>query len=95
VDPAFVDAFMGADPAGRDALVAAKISVPTLLLTADPKESALADGEAERIAALGPVQVVRFPGIGHRIHGLRPEPFLEALEPFLRRMRAEAPATAR
>ncbi|HEY8655621.1 MAG TPA: alpha/beta hydrolase [Candidatus Limnocylindria bacterium] len=88
VDPAFVDAFIAPDPAGRAALDAAVPAVPTLLLAADPKESALAPGEAERIAAREGVQLQRFPGQGHRIHGLRPELFLEALEPFLRAHRA-------
>jgi hypothetical protein len=31
--------------------------------------------------------VKRFPGHGHVVHGFRPEPFLETLEPFLRRLR--------
>jgi len=74
--------------AARAALDAAVPAVPTLLLAADPKESALAPGEAERIAAREGVQLQRFPGQGHRIHGLRPELFLEALEPFLRAHRA-------
>ena len=88
VDPAFVDAFIAGDPAGRAALEAAVVPVPTLLLAADPKESALAPGEAERIGAQDGVQVQRFPGQGHRIHGMRPELFLETLEPFLRAHRA-------
>lgn len=88
VDPAFVDAFIADDPAGRAALEAAVVPVPTLLLAADPKESALAPGEAERIGAHERVQVQRFPGQGHRIHGMRPELFLETLEPFLRAHRA-------
>jgi len=88
VDPAFVDAFIAGNPAGRAALEAAVAPVPTLLLAADPKESALAPGEAERIGAQDGVQVQRFPGQGHRIHGMRPELFLETLEPFLRAHRA-------
>jgi pimeloyl-ACP methyl ester carboxylesterase len=48
----------------------------------------MADGEADRLASeLKDVKLMKFPGVGHRIHGLRPEPFLEALEPFLRRVR--------
>ncbi len=30
---------------------------------------------------------MKFPDVAHRIHGLRPEPFIEALEPFQRRIR--------
>lgn len=91
VDPTFVDAFIAGDAAGRLALEAAVPpgrTVPTLLLAADPKESALAQGEAERLGAHDAVQVQRFPGQGHRIHGMRPELFLETLEPFLRAHRA-------
>ena len=91
VDPAFVDAFIAGDPAGRAALTAAAAAMPsgpTLLLAADPKESALAPDEADRIGAQPHVQVQRFPGQGHRLHGMRPELFLETLEPFLRAHRA-------
>lgn len=84
VDPAFVEAFIAGDPTGRAALEAAVVPVPTLLLAADPKDSALAPHEAERFGAQKGVQVQRFPGQGHRIHGIRPELFLEMLEPFLR-----------
>jgi pimeloyl-ACP methyl ester carboxylesterase len=87
VDPAFVGAFIADDADGRAALEAAVPpgkAVPTLLLAADPKESALAPGEAERLGAHDAVQVQRFPGQGHRIHGMRPELFLETIEPFLR-----------
>ena len=92
VDPAFIDAFVAGDAAGRTALEAAVPpagngpAVPTLLLAADPKDSALAPGEADRLGA--GVQVHHFPGQGHRIHGMRPELFLETLEPFLRAHRA-------
>jgi pimeloyl-ACP methyl ester carboxylesterase len=89
VDPAFVDTMVVPDPAGSAAIAEAARTVrcPVLLLTADPKMTALAEGEVERLASEN-VSVVRFPGVGHRIHGLRPEPFLEALEPFLRKARA-------
>ncbi|HEX9268469.1 MAG TPA: alpha/beta hydrolase [Candidatus Limnocylindria bacterium] len=92
VDPAFVDAFgAGDDPDGRALLAAAAPPCPVLLLAADPKQgSALGEGEPEQLVSRWSpnATLVRFPGIGHRIHGLRPEPFLEALEPFLRRARA-------
>ena len=88
LDPAFVDAFMaqGEDTGGRAAITSAVagVTVPAVVLAADPLQgSALADGEADALAARG-WPVTRYPGVGHRIHGVRPEPFLEALEPFLR-----------
>jgi pimeloyl-ACP methyl ester carboxylesterase len=89
-DPAFLDAIVTRDEPGSAAIAAAARSIrcPVLLLTAGVG-SALAEGEADRLAATIPdAKVMRFPGIGHRIHGLRPEPFLEAIEPFLRRVRA-------
>jgi len=94
VDPAFVEQFGHSKPDGHELVVAATPIVPTLLLAASAADgSALKDGEADALAKRWPeVQVVRFPGVGHRIHGLRPEPFLEALEPFLRRVRAPVPA---
>ncbi len=91
VDPAFVTLLGTADRDGSRAIADAVSTVraPLLLLAADQKSSALAEGEAERITATAPDRtLVRFPGVGHRIHGVRPEPFLEALEPFLRRVRS-------
>ena len=92
VDAAFVDAVVTRDEAGTAAIAdaAPKVKCPVLLLAAGAG-SALADGEADRLAAqLEDVKVMKYPGVGHRIHGLRPEPFLEALEPFLRRVRTSA-----
>ena len=89
VDPRFVEQFGHSAPDGHDLVVRAVPSMPTLVLATGVADgSALAEGEADLIAKRWPeVQVVRFPGVGHRIHGLRPEPFLEALEPFLRKAR--------
>ncbi|MGH2378489.1 MAG: alpha/beta fold hydrolase [Candidatus Limnocylindria bacterium] len=89
-DPAFLDALVTRDEAGTVAIAEAARSVRCpLLLLASGVGSALAEGEADRIAAAAPdAKVMRFPGVGHRIHGLRPEPVLEAIEPFLRRVRA-------
>ena len=90
VDPALVALMGTADPEGSRAIddAVASVRAPLLLLASDPKTTALKDGEAERIIAAAPDRtLVRFPGLGHRIHGVRPEPFLEALEPFLRRTR--------
>lgn len=91
-DPAFVEAIVTRDEPGSLAIAAAAKSVrtPVLLLVAGVG-SALAEGEADRLASAIPdTKVMRFPGVGHRIHGVRPEPFLEAIEPFLRRVRASA-----
>jgi esterase len=90
VDAAVVDQVLTRDEAGTKAIAEApaRVKAPVLLLVAGTG-SALAEGEADRLTLqLVDVKVMRFPGVGHRIHGLRPEPFLEALEPFLRRVRA-------
>jgi pimeloyl-ACP methyl ester carboxylesterase len=86
-----VEQFGHTTPDGHELVADAVPAVPTLLLAASPADgSALKEGEADAIAKRWPhLQVVRFPGVGHRIHGLRPEPFLEALEPFLRKSRAQ------
>jgi pimeloyl-ACP methyl ester carboxylesterase len=93
VDPAVVDQVLTRDAAGSQAIddAPSRVRCPVLLLAAGVG-SALAEGEADRLAAAIPdTKLMKFPGVGHRIHGLRPEPFLEALEPFLRRVRATAP----
>jgi len=92
VDPAFVEQFGHTKPDGHELVVSAVPTMPTLLLAAHAADgSALKPGEAEALVTKWPdAQLVKFPGVGHRIHGLRPEPFLEALEPFLRRVRAPA-----
>jgi len=94
VDPAFVEQFGHSKPDGHEQVVSAVPTMPTLLLAAHAADgSALKEGEAEALVKKWPdAQLVKFPSVGHRIHGLRPEPFLEALEPFLRRVRA--PVTA-
>jgi len=89
-DPAVVDQLLTPDPDGSAAIAEApgRVRCPVLLLVAGVG-SALAEGEADRLAgAVADAKVQKFPGVGHRIHGLRPEPFLEALEPFLRRVRS-------
>jgi pimeloyl-ACP methyl ester carboxylesterase len=93
-DPAFVEQFGHAKPDGHERVVTAVPLMPTLLLAAHTADgSALNDGEAEALIKRWPdAQLVKFPAVGHRIHGLRPEPFLEALEPFLRKARAAAPS---
>lgn len=92
VDTAVVDQVLTRDEAGSAAIADApsKVRCPVLVLAAGAG-SALAEGEADRLGtAFKDVKVTKFPGVGHRIHGLRPEPFLEALEPFLRRVRTSA-----
>lgn len=89
VDPAFIDALLTRDEPGNAAIAEApsKVRAPALVL-APGVGGALAEGEGDRVAAAMPdAKLIRFPGVGHRIHGLRPEPFLDALEPFLRRVR--------
>jgi pimeloyl-ACP methyl ester carboxylesterase len=93
VDIAVVDQVLTRDEAGSAAIADApsKVRCPVLLLAATGPGSALAEGEADRLGtAFADVKVMKYPGVGHRIHGLRPEPFLEALEPFLRRVRTTA-----
>ncbi len=96
VDSAFAEHMEGPDESGRTAVEAAlaALRVPALLLAADPRYGTrLQEGEADRVVgALPDAQLIRFPGVGHRIHGVRPEPFLEAIEPFLRRIRTTAAA---
>ncbi len=87
VDPALVEWRMSnTDSEGRALLETTRVRCPTLLLAADPKEGGFADDAA--VAALSSavtgLTVLRFPKVGHRIHGLRPEPYIDALEPFLR-----------
>ncbi len=90
VDPEFVEQFGHSKPDGHEQVVNAVPTMPTLLLAAFAADgSALKDGEAEQLVKKWPdAQLQKFPGVGHRIHGLRPDPFLEALEPFLRKARS-------
>jgi pimeloyl-ACP methyl ester carboxylesterase len=92
VDPAFVEQFGHTKPDGHELVVNAVPPMATLLLAANAADgSALTEGEADALIKKWPnAQLVKFPGIGHRIHGLRPELFLEALEPFLRKSRTIA-----
>jgi len=94
VDPAFVEQFGHGKPDGHERVIAAVPPMPTLLLAAHTADGgALKEGEAEALVKKWPdAHLVKFPGVGHRIHGLRPEPFLEALEPFLRKARAGTPS---
>ena len=68
----------------------AKIAAPVLVVTGEPRLGASFDDSAEFTLKrqLKDFAVKRFPGHGHVVHGFRPEPFLETLEPFLRRVRS-------
>ena len=90
VDPLFVKGLLRPEGEGTVAIAEAlsTLSVPALLLCADPRvDSALTDEDIRSLEARG-AHVARFPGQAHRMHGLRPEVFLEAIEPFLRKHRA-------
>jgi pimeloyl-ACP methyl ester carboxylesterase len=89
-DPAFIDfRTSGDDPTA--ALVAeaiAKVTVPTLVIAGEPRLGGAVDDASEwKLKKLRDVQVKRFPGSGHLIHGFRPEQFIENIEPFLRKVR--------
>jgi len=94
VDPAFLDWRMSnGDPSTT--LIAAsipKIGAPVLVVTGEPRLGAAFDDSAEFTLKrqVKDFTVKRFPGHGHVVHGFRPEPFLETLEPFLRRVRTPA-----
>ena len=88
LDPRVIERRPVPDREGWAALLGAHPACPVLLLVGDLRAGGLLDDEGvDRLRALPNLSVVRFPGVGHRIHGLRPEAYLEALEPFLRRAR--------
>lgn len=62
-----------------------QVSVPTLLIQADPSvAAALDDGEAKRAASLIPqCTYVRMEGVGHGIHRAQPGAFLRVVTDFL------------
>ncbi len=71
----------------------AAVRCPVLVLAGEPRLGSNLDdnGEWKLKRAVKDLVVKRFPGTGHWIHGFRPEPFIENIEPFLRRLRT-APA---
>jgi pimeloyl-ACP methyl ester carboxylesterase len=91
VDPAFLDWRMSTSDPSATLIAAAipKIGVPVLVVTGEPRLGAAFDDNAEFAfkRQAKDFAVKRFPGHGHVVHGFRPEPFLETLEPFLRRVR--------
>jgi len=95
VDPVFIDQRM----TGEDARAVVdswleRVRCPVLAIAGEGRlGSALDDNSEWRLKkAVRDLTVKRFPGTGHLIHGYRPEPFLEALEPFLRRLRGSEAA---
>ena len=65
------------------------ITCPVLLLAADPRHGGiLQEDEIQLALALLPeAKVVRVAGIGHPLHGSHPKETLEAITPFLQRVR--------
>jgi pimeloyl-ACP methyl ester carboxylesterase len=92
IDPAFLEWLMSNDDPTAKELIAsslAKITCPVLVIAGEPRLGASFDDAAEFTLkrSVKDLTVKRFAGQGHIVHGFRPEPFLENLEPFLRRVR--------
>ena len=87
----FIDGRVG-DGYDYDALLA-RIGCPTLLLQADPAAGGfMSDPLADHAAALlADCALVRWPGVGHDIHGAQPLAFVQVAMNFLESLRAEAP----
>src|SRR5207244_8309223 len=90
VDPAFIDArAAGDEPAAvliSDAI--AKVRAPVLVLAGEPRlGGAVGDPSEWRLKKVPAVTVNGFPASGHLLHGFPPEPFIEYIEPFLRKLR--------
>ncbi|HKY50460.1 MAG TPA: alpha/beta hydrolase [Candidatus Limnocylindria bacterium] len=92
VDPAFLDRRMASADETAPLIAAAipRATAPVLVVTGEPRLGAAFDDSAEFTLKrqVKDLTVKRFPGHGHVVHGFRPEPFLETLEPFLRRVRS-------
>jgi len=91
IDPAFIDARTSADDPTAAALVSdalAAVRAPALVLAGEPRLGGAVDDASEwKLKKLPDVQIRRFPGSGHLLHGFRPEQFIENVEPFLRKIR--------
>lgn len=97
IDPAFAGSrAAGPDERGLEALGGwlEGVRAPVLVIAGEPRLGSVLDDPSEwRLKkAIKDLTVKRFPGTGHIIHGLRPEQFLENVEPFLRRLRTSPPA---
>jgi len=94
IDPAFLDWRMSSEDPTASLVAAAipNVAAPVLVVTGEPRLGAAFDDSAEFALKrqIKDLTVKRFPGHGHVVHGFRPEPFLETLEPFLRRIRSAA-----
>ncbi len=95
IDPAFLDWRMSnADETAKELIATsiAKIACPVLVIAGEPRLGASFDDAAEfqLKRSVKDLTVKRYPGQGHIVHGFRPEPFLETIEPFLRRVRSAA-----
>src|SRR6184192_2004882 len=84
VDPAFIDARTSADDPTAAALVSdalAAVRAPALVLAGEPRLGGAVDDASEwKLKKLPDVQIRRFPGSGHLLHGFRPEQFIENVE---------------
>jgi len=100
LDPAYVAYRVEADDPSATAVTGwtGKVACPVLVIAGEPRLGSVLDdnGEWTLKKSIKDLTVKRFPGMGHLIHGYRPEQFLEVLEPFLRRLRGvEVAATGR
>ena len=90
LDPAYLD-FRTSGEDGTASGVAdaiGAVTAPTLVLAGEPRLGGEVDDPSEwKLRKLADVQIKRFPGTGHWIHGFRPEQFIENIEPFLRKIR--------
>src|SRR5256712_7262119 len=90
VDPAFIDARTSGDDPTASALTDALANVRSraLVLAGEPRLGGAVDDAAEgKPKKLPHVTGKRFPGSGHLLPGVRPEQFIENIEPFLRKLR--------
>ena len=75
----------------------ARVKVPTLLITSDPERGGIvtpaASNEAKQI--LPTLQVIRLEGAGHDIRREQFDPFLAAVQSFLKTHAGAAPLTRR
>jgi pimeloyl-ACP methyl ester carboxylesterase len=85
VSDAFLESFRGSTEPPWLPLVE-RVSVPTLLVTADPELGAIVTPEtAAHVQQLNPkIEIVRLTGAGHNIRREQFQPFMRAISAFLR-----------
>src|SRR5207244_3630649 len=87
VDPAFLDWRMTTTDPSAPLIAAAvpKVKAPILVVTGEVRLGAAFDDTAEFTLKrqIKDLNVKRFPGHGHVVHGFRPDPFLDTTDPFL------------